>query len=165
LEEYRCARRRVSVTKPVVFALLRYASQVPEQRLRWLRIVPPMVLFVGGLGGCVTAEAVGIATDRALTDRGEVVLGWGIEHDDIAHVVRWRECQSVTACTTATHERSAGELEATDVLGMGRVETSDGRAKVVEIMRLHFGPPPANRLTQSTEIRARMNEAAPEVAP
>jgi len=115
--------------------------------------MPTVLFFVGGLSGCATPVAVAITTDRALTERGEVALGWGVERDDVAHVVRWRECKSATECSTVTHERSRN-LEAIDVLGTTTVQMPDGQSKIVEVERLHFPPLPPNRPTYETECRA-----------
>jgi hypothetical protein len=47
---------------------------------------------------------------------------------------------------------------------MATVATRDGDSKLVEVRRLHFGALAPNRPTESTEVRARMNEAAPDPA-
>jgi hypothetical protein len=60
------------------------------------------------------------------------------------------------------HERSSGDLEGIDVLGSTTVATGDGQSKTVDVKRLHFGPPPPNRPTLATEVRARMDQAVPE---
>jgi hypothetical protein len=63
------------------------------------------------------------------------------------------------------HDRAAGELEGIDVLGSTTVAMADGQSKTVEVKRLHFGPPPPNRPTLATEVRARMDQAVPEPNP
>jgi len=113
-----------------------------------------VLLFVVALSsGCEAVGAVAITADRALTDRGEVALGWSVERDEVAHLVRWRECSSATECSAVTHERS-GDLDAIDVLGSTTVQMPDGQSKIVEVKRLHFAPPPPNRPTYGTECRA-----------
>ena len=123
------------------------------------------LVLLGASNGCVAAGAAAIAVDRAGTDCGEVRFGWSVEQDGAAQVVRWRDCASETECTTTTHERSSGELQAVDTVGVATVTLSDGRSKSVDVKRLTFGPLPPNRPTAATEVRARMNEAAPSPTP
>ena len=117
------------------------------------RMLPTVSLLVGWLSGCVAPVAVAITADRALTEGPDVALGWSVERDEVAHVVRWRECSSATECSAVTHEHS-GDLEAIDVLGTTAVQMPDGQSKIVEVKRLHFPPPPPNRPTYEIECRA-----------
>lgn len=113
----------------------------------------------------MTAAAIAITAERARTENGDVAFGWGIERDDVARVVRWRDCDDRTACTVVLHERSYAELEGIDLVGPTKIQTPDGQERIVEVQQLHFGPPPPNRLMLTTETRARMEEAAPEPVP
>lgn len=137
------------------------ASSVPANRAAATKdamafaswMLPTVLFFAGGLSGCAAPIAVAITADRALTERGDVALGWSVEPDEVAHVVRWRECRSATECNAVTHERS-GDLEAIDALGTTTVQMPDGPSTIVEVKRLHFAPPPPNRPTYETECRA-----------
>lgn len=93
------------------------------------------------------------------------MLGWGVERDDVAQVIRWHECSARTECTALLRERSSAHLEGVDTLGTTTVQVPNGEVKIVEVQQLHFAPVPPNRLQLSTEVRARMEEAAPDPLP
>jgi hypothetical protein len=105
--------------------------------------------------------AVGIAADRAHSEKGDVALGWNVEVDDVGQFVRWRECTTASDCRPTTHERPLASLEGIERVGETTVETSNGQTATVQVKRLRFAPPPANRPTLTTEQQARMNEATP----
>jgi hypothetical protein len=105
--------------------------------------------------------AVGIATDRAHSENGDVALGWNVDVVEVDRVVRWRECATPSDCRSTTHERSLDSLEGVERIGETTVETNDGQTATVQVKRLRFGPLPANRATLATEQQVRMNEATP----
>jgi hypothetical protein len=104
--------------------------------------------------------AVGIAADRAHSEKGDVALGWNVEVDGVSQFVRWRECTTPSDCRPTTHERPLASLEGIERIGETTV-TNDGQTVTVQVKRLRFGPPPANRPTLATEQQVRMNEAVP----
>jgi hypothetical protein len=111
-------------------------------------------LLVLSLGGCAAAEAVVITSDRALTEHGDVELGWGVERDSL--VVRWHECAATTLCGRAMRERPLSELQAVDEVGQGSIDDDSDPPQAVQVERLHFAPPPLNRPTDEVVIRQRM---------
>jgi hypothetical protein len=122
-------------------------------------------LTLGLVSGCATLPAAAITADRVATEHGEDVFGWDVARDETAQVVRWRECGSPTQCATTLHERSSETLRTIVPTGTTTLVEINGLSRSVEVSRLSFGPPPPNRPTTSTEIRARMLEAAPDPNP